>query len=840
CSVIYIMVSGDPEGLLYYVISDTTDGAGNIMVSAGPTTTGRTYDKTLPTATYVYLGSDTSPGATYTKTGTPAVYSDASDTNGVLAQFSYDSGSSWSDAAAFTSGTTTVDLTSGTQGDRTVRIKFWDASGNQKVATLSDIIVFDNVSPALSVSATSVTLANPGYAIENSVISLTLSTSESTSGMKTAPSVTLRKANDDLIATLSVSGPAGSGPYIYTATHTMDNTDPEVALYYRISGAEDNAGNIMVAGNLVDLSRTYDRTVPSPNITAPSASAYVNADATMAITADGGSLTAKIGTNTASAYISGTTKISSLSGWGSIAEGGNITITVYSSDTAGDIGETTITFKKDTVKPALTVSATSVTLANPGYAIENSVISLTLSTIESTSGMKTAPSVTLRKANDDLIATLSVSGPTGTGPYIYTATYTMDDTDPEGALYYRISGAEDNAGNIMVAGNLVDLSRTYDRTAPSPSITAPSASAYVNEDATMAITADGGSLTAKIGTNTASAYISGTTKISSLSGWGSIAEGGDIAITVYSTDTAGNTGEATITFIKDTLIPTIASGSYSTPASMKTTLTVTADGTGSAISLYTVTGEGVEGTSWSGSDFHEITLVGTVPYAITITVKDEAGNESVGKNVSITELGTTFSIAPLPGTVAVSARTLSSSTMASTTSSQSTAISSASRSTTTSLVTPSATDPITSPGSWLTIGSVEGSAKASATIPSKVASSQGSESSQSKVSVASTTEAAAAQIMIPVKALAQSKDELKIDTSTAKTIGETQENSSVENDVVQVSYSSGMGVGSSGSSDSGTVPPNEPGMPKQDGSQKPFSVITPTVITGSRREEAEE
>ena len=80
----------------------------------------------------------------------------------------------------------------------------------------SDTVVFDSVAPVASVTGVTVSAGNAGYAILNSVITLTISVAEGTSGMATAPSASIRNASDALIADMAVSGPTGTGPYVYT------------------------------------------------------------------------------------------------------------------------------------------------------------------------------------------------------------------------------------------------------------------------------------------------------------------------------------------------------------------------------------------------------------------------------------------------------------------------------------------------------------------------------------------------------------------------------------------------------------------------------------------------
>jgi len=400
CSATYTMDSDDTEGALYYTISATADGAGNVMTTTDPTTISRIYDRTLPEGSYIYLGSATSPGATYTKTGTPVVYSDASDTNGygLLAQFSYDGGTTWLPATpgTFTPNTSAVDLTSGDQGSRTVQMKLYDAAGNQKAATLSDSITYDSYRPTVAVGTIEVTLANTGYAISGSEITIPLTITEATTGIATKPTVEITNSSGTsmLVGTNAVSvtdpeidsGDVTGSTYTCTATVTMDSDDTEGALYIKISATEDGAGNVMTTTGPTDMSLTYDRTL-TLSIDSPAADAYINEDATMTLSVTGGSggtVTAKLSGYDPVTYTSGSTTISSLSstGWGLIAEGGTVAVTVYATDAAGNAVNVSRNFKKDTVAPSYTV-------ANVSPSSGTTYAQLSVASITDTSGVVT-------------------------------------------------------------------------------------------------------------------------------------------------------------------------------------------------------------------------------------------------------------------------------------------------------------------------------------------------------------------------------------------------------------------------------------------------------------------
>ncbi len=451
----------------------------------------------------------------------------------------------------------------------------------------------------------------------------------------------------------------------------------------------------------------------------------------MTITADGGSLTAKIGSNGTSSYTSGSTKISALAGWADVAENGDVAVTVYSTDTAGNVGSATRTFKKDTTPPA-------------------------------------------------------------------------------------------------------------------PEISAPADGAYVNADATMTITADGGSLTAKIGSNGTSSYTSGTTKISALAGWADVAENGDVAVTVYSTDAAGNVGDATRTFKKDTAVPTITSGSYTAPSDSKSTVTIVADGTGSAIAYYRFSGA-VSGTTEFTSQPCEITLTGESPYSVTITVEDQAGNVSSGTTISITSTDGTFSIASPAGTTTArrSTTSVSSASSIATATTATTSSRSASRVTSTT----AAAEPEAKSASWVTpttsagrarseaASATTGAARADASTAARAAVSSRSEAAEAKAPPAAATASDEPEATPPATEVKHSTTQ---PAGTAAGIGAAANAGSAP--ATAGASNAGAAPSTSGSSSTSGAPtaPGAPRAPDGTGDRMPTQAIMPESGRDGRRDEETE
>jgi len=440
CDATYTMQGADFEEALYYQITAAVDGAGNTMLPMANTDMSRTYDRTLPTATFAYLGSSGSPGAIYTVNGIPALHSDAADTNGVRVQFSYDGGGTWLPATpgALVSGTTTVDLTNagGAEGTRTVQVKVWDAAGNHKAAILSDDIIYDKTKPTVSAGTIEVTDANSGYAIPGSVITIPLLITEASSGIVTKPTVTINNSFGTVRRTMTVSGLIGSGPtYTCDATYIMVAGDVEEDMYYQITAAVDGAGNTMLPMANTDMSRTYDKTKPTVGIT-PLSGSYINADTAMVIDAGGGTLTAKLDGYSTVAYTSGTTKVSTLDAtvWSAIAENGDVPVTVYSTDPAGNVGYATSTFMKDTVAPSFS--------AAPVYVIKN----LTVTLNSDISGIVAFEYLDNREDTPTNWLTPSTATFTGTTPLVTANTLPNINSVGE-YFFYRV---KDGAGNYSI------------------------------------------------------------------------------------------------------------------------------------------------------------------------------------------------------------------------------------------------------------------------------------------------------------------------------------------------------------------------------------------------------
>jgi len=135
---------------------------------------------------------------------------------------------------------------------------------------------------------------------------------------------------------------------------------------------------------------------------------------------------------------------------------GSYTLFVQAQNTVSSVWSSSGSFSVtvDTIYPSITVAGASTSNANPAFAKTGDTITLSFTVIESGSGLFGSPDVQ--------IAGNTVSA-SGSGPN-YTAVYTMQAVDAEGAINYSVS-ATDAAGNISF-GSTGSTGITFDKTAP--------------------------------------------------------------------------------------------------------------------------------------------------------------------------------------------------------------------------------------------------------------------------------------------------------------------------------------------------------------------------------------
>ena len=145
---------------------------------------------------------------------------------------------------------------------------------------------------------------------------------------------------------------------------------------------------------------------------------------------------------------------------------GSLTVTVYSTDSASNQGaDVTATTTKDTVNPFILNISMSSNNSTSGFAMAGNEITLTFDSSESIN----APWVSIAGKS----ATVTNSGNS------WTATYTVQSTDTNGAAAYEISGISDIASNATPnesgTGSVV-----IDTTAPTVTVTANTVDVNLN------------------------------------------------------------------------------------------------------------------------------------------------------------------------------------------------------------------------------------------------------------------------------------------------------------------------------------------------------------------------
>jgi hypothetical protein len=361
--------------------------------------------------------------------------------------------------------------------------------------------------------------------------------------------------------------------------------------------------------------------------------------------------------------------------------GNSVSIGFNADDALGsgiDTAASTIAGLTATVNGSMTVASTTITdTTNEGsvsYSI--SITDYAGNSISSTSGAtgsvtvdRTAPSVGLSTIltgwfNNSNIPIEGTASDTNSG--VLSVQYSTDSTNGTDGMWTTLTGtaswtgsvtfpdstanhlyirATDNAGNInaidtdIVTAGIQPYTVKVDTIPPTLSITSPSVDAYISASSKMIIDTDGTTLTAKLAGYDPINYISGTTNISSLNstGWSNISQGGDVIVTVYSSDAAGNISENNRRFMKDTVAPGDVTGQTATPiASGKIRLdwTKPVDTDYKQVNIsWTSTdgGAGASSTAVAAADPQSFEVTGLTngkTYEFTFQTQDNAGNTS--------------------------------------------------------------------------------------------------------------------------------------------------------------------------------------------------------------------
>jgi hypothetical protein len=207
----------------------------------------------------------------------------------------------------------------------------------------------------------------------------------------------------------------------------------------------------------------------------------------------------------------------------------------------------------DTTIPTLTPVSIASNNSNSIYAKVGDIVTLTFTASED---IKT-PIVTIAGNSATVIA--------GADAKNWTATYTMADANAAGLITFSISFTDlaENSGSAVTAVTENGGSVTFSKTAPTVSITSPVDGSKVNSGAIISFTNTNGTAPQCSVDNTHwTTCISGTTTLNGIAEFSGLSEG---VFTLYlkDADAAGNTGNDSVSLIKDTELPSVLGDSLS-------------------------------------------------------------------------------------------------------------------------------------------------------------------------------------------------------------------------------------------------------------------------------------
>ncbi|MEZ4705112.1 MAG: Ig-like domain-containing protein [Bdellovibrionota bacterium] len=593
------------------------DAAGNNNTAALPFSI--TYDGSAPSVSIT--SSESSPTSTspipvtitFSESVTGFVVGDVVVTNGTKSNFAG-------------SGTTyTVDVTPAADGSVLVNIAggvAQDAAGNNNTAATPFSIVYDTVSPNVSITSSESSPTN------NSPIPVTITFSESVTGFV---------VGDITVGNGSLSNFAGSG-----TTYTVDVTpsaDGSVTVDVAGGVAQDAAGNTNAAA--LPFSITYDGSAPSVSITSSESSPTNNSPIPVTITFSESVTGFVVGDITV-----GNGSLSNFAGSGTTytvdvtpTANGSVLVDVaggVAQDSAGNgnTAATSFSIVYDTVSPNVSITSSESSPTN------NSPIPVTITFSESVTGFV---------VGDIAVGNGSASNFAGSG-----TTYTVDVTPTvSGTVTVDVAGgvAQDAAGNTNTAASQFSIS--YDGSAPSVSISSalssPTNTSPIPVTITFSENVTGfvlGDIT--VGNGTASGFAgSGTTYTANITplanGVVTVDVGAGVAQDAANND---NTAASQFTITYDGSAPSVVIAStLSSPTStspIPVTITFSESVTGFAIGDLVVSNGTASSFTGSGASY----AVNITPLANGVVTVDVAGGvaqDAAGNNnTSATQFAITY------------------------------------------------------------------------------------------------------------------------------------------------------------------------------------------------------
>ncbi|MBI5634635.1 MAG: hypothetical protein HZA15_14290 [Nitrospirae bacterium] len=308
------------------------------------------------------------------------------------------------------------------------------------------------------------------------------------------------------------------------------------------------------------------------------------------------------------------------------------TNTVQDSAGNGNIAATPLSRTYDNTAPTLSISAPSATLTRGGP------ITYTITYSGADAVTLANANVTLNNAGGTATGTVAVSGTGNT-----TRTVTISSITGNGSLEISIAAgtASDTAGNTAIAAG-PSTTFTVDNTAPTLSISAPSATLTKGGPITYTITYSGAdavtlananvTLNNAGGTATGTVTVSGTGNTTRTVTISSITGNGSLGISVAAGTASDNVGNSALaagpstTFMVDNTAPVVSAGANQTKSAMFTQ-TGTATDTNSMTYQWTKqAGTGVITFGTSTALTTTITADTNGSYTLRLTATDAAGN----------------------------------------------------------------------------------------------------------------------------------------------------------------------------------------------------------------------
>ena len=551
----------------YVVLVTATDAAGN---SRSATFT-ITLDTTAPPAPVV-----TGPTAPVNDR-TPSL--SVSDTEAGVTYSCVVSGPVAAATVSACGATTTLDLSSGADGDYVVTVTAADAAGN--TSTSSFTVTLDTIAPPAP------TVPAPASLTRSTGVTVAISDTES--GVNLTCRLTAPGG-----ATVFSGGCPGSGSF-----STAGFGD---GLYTLMVTATDAAGNT----SSTTVTWTRDTTAPPvPSVSGvPSLTNSMSVTATIRDAESGLTFTCLLTAPGGATVLSGACPADGVFDTSAFGDG-VFTLVVTATDAAGNSTSRTVTWTRDTVAPpAPSVSA-------PGSPAQDRT-----------------PSFSVSDSESGVTFTCTVTGPSMVTVTTCGPTTTIDLSGAADGSYVLHVTATDAAGNTST---VVSASYVLDTTAPpAPSVSAPPAlTKSTSVTLTIGDAESGVTITCKL-----TAPGGGTVSSGACPAGGSfdtIGFGdGVYTLVVTATDAAGNRTSTTVTWVRDTTAP--PAPTVSTPPALTrstaTTLTITDSEAGVTLTCRLTAPDGsvvFRGACPSDGVF-DTSGFGDGVYTLRVTATDSAGN----------------------------------------------------------------------------------------------------------------------------------------------------------------------------------------------------------------------